>query len=451
MTTIPEAVDVQRVLAELLRRPASSLMSLVTDTLPNHPHEYQMKIFWDAKAVVTNTLRSTVADAGEGTPNLVDRLRFAWTVRDESGKRIRSVANAKWPKVIDNEYLRMLFSDVVAVPHIHDALLTQIFECIKIGANGRFVKAYRVTVKSTRPGQLPLAIKDDAGKLNSENLARVVLWLLWKIRYKYVDVSHQSPPVIRFDWLVDELLDSLERWCDPQLPSMPGVNDLVKKTINEWFEYNCLNGRLAPGADRDKREIADAFIRTHRLTKRVPASTRRRLNAAHDATSQQKIQELEQRIAEYADESRKLDDRIRVLESQLAKTADAPSPSHSPFSEADARHYRELTDVLKLIDSKYSFDILNDVQFGNTSPITLQNFLSHLFYVFRKKGVTTYPDEDRFTLTYEQSGLYTCIDFQVLPGELRDVEVLAKGWALRLKERLLPIRFAQVALASKSS
>ena len=66
-----------------------------------------------------------------------------------------------------------------------------------------------------------------------------------------------------------------------------------------------------------------------------------------------------------------------------------------------------------MIDSKYSFDTLHRVQSGEETNLTLQSFVSHLFYSLRKRGFVEYPSSGEFALRYEDSGLYECIDFEV--------------------------------------
>jgi hypothetical protein len=123
-------------------------------------------------------------------------------------------------------------------------------------------------------------------------------------------------------------------------------------------------------------------------------------------------------------------------------------PASAPTGDpADAARLRE---VLKTIDAKYAFDNLNAVQLGDETHLTLRSFVSHLFYSLRKQGFTEYPDQSEFDLTYEDSGLYDCDGFEVAPGETVPVKVTRKGWALKAKGRVSPIRPARVAKASRA-
>ena len=120
-----------------------------------------------------------------------------------------------------------------------------------------------------------------------------------------------------------------------------------------------------------------------------------------------------------------------------AGTAQAPAPADS---------LRDLRDVLKLIDSKYSFDVLNSVQLGHETHLTLRSFVAHVFYSLRKLGFAEYPQLQDLELSYEESGLYDCEGFEIAPGTTARVTVSKKGWALMSKDRVTPIRRAQVKL-----
>jgi hypothetical protein len=82
--------------------------------------------------------------------------------------------------------------------------------------------------------------------------------------------------------------------------------------------------------------------------------------------------------------------------------------------------------------------------------LSLKSVLSHFFFVLRRQGLTSYPTEDVFDLSYEKAGLFECLGFEVPPGESRPVEVVQRGWAIKSGDRLLPIRRAQVRIAEHS-
>ena len=83
---------------------------------------------------------------------------------------------------------------------------------------------------------------------------------------------------------------------------------------------------------------------------------------------------------------------------------------------------------------------------GAETAVALRPFLGHLFYVLRKAGVVPYPDADEFDLAYADSGLFETSGFEVPPGSAVRVTVMRKGWALRSKAKIQPIRKAVVAL-----
>ena len=158
------------------------------------------------------------------------------------------------------------------------------------------------------------------------------------------------------------------------------------------------------------------------------------------AEPDRRVQQLEATIRQYADENRALEERLRILEASPVQRSSPPIEA-----ESDNAAFTELREVLKTIDAKYAFDTLSAVQLGEDTHLTLRSFASHLFYALRKRGFSEYPKEDRFTLTYEASGLYDCEGFEIPPGKSALVKVTRKGWALKARGGWLPVRRARVS------
>ena len=155
--------------------------------------------------------------------------------------------------------------------------------------------------------------------------------------------------------------------------------------------------------------------------------------------------------SQYADENKALEENNKKLEEELRQLKQEISEEKGEgLTEASVQSLvespEEIRDLLKMIDSKYSFDVLQEIQLGGEQIITMKNFLGHLFYTLRKKGFSPYPNEEEFDLPYEQSGLYDCLEFEVSPSELKRVNVVKKGWAIKQWDRILPVRKAQVRL-----
>lgn len=437
------ASDIQQVLAHLLQCPSRQLMPLVKQVLSDRPKEQQNNVFWATRQVIADTLKAPLAKDTEHDvpPILVDRLKFAWAVFGGVESRIGTLSEKDVPTITNVAFLRELFQGVIAVPEIDNVLLEQICICMHLGSAGRFLKSYRSVVKAQRPKRVPLPIRDEFGRPNIENVRRLIFWLIRKRRERYVDVDVQSPFAVHFEFLVDQVLSALIASCDATLQSIPKVNEEVENTINEWLDYNCLNGDTAPESEAERRLIAVAFVKGHRLKDRIHTRS-----PVSDPLHQKKIDELERSVALYAEENRRLEQLVAEL-----RHSSKPAATNKHESPAEPASSRDLSDILKLIDSKYSLDTLHAIQLGESSSISIKNFVSHLFYVLRKKGVSTYPDIDTFELHYEDSGLYSCQGFQIEPGDRRRVEVVKKGWGIRSKDRLFPIRFAQLKLVDTSA
>lgn len=107
---------------------------------------------------------------------------------------------------------------------------------------------------------------------------------------------------------------------------------------------------------------------------------------------------------------------------------------------------RNFLEYLKIINSKYSFDVLRSIQLGDERSVTIKNFLGHFFYGLRKKGLVSYPTENEFELSYKKSGLYECLGFEVAPGKVEKVKIEKQGWAIKTGNTLYPIDKALVKL-----
>lgn len=436
--------DVQRAVANLLQRPAEPLMLAVRRLFADRPTEDQGRIFWAVKGIVAKTLPTAMdkGSADDVAPVLLDRLKFAWTVVNAAESRIKSIPAAGLPTIVDLDFVRAQFDRVIEVATLTDSLLNQMCDSLYIGPGARFLKAYHQLLKATKattPKRLSLSLLDQQGKTNSDNLRRAIFWLIRKRKDQYVDTS-QKPFDLHFAFLAKELLDALELWFDSKVRQIPNIKEEIENSINAWLEYNCLGGDDAPDNQDIKRDIAVAFVKHQKLTDRIVVPQLER-----DPAVQRQLRELEQENSAYADENRKLEEELRRARAQLTEPRTSPVAPNIPVNALpDSIAEQNLQEILKLIDSKYSFDMLHDIQLGEPPTVTMNNFIAHLLYVLRKKGLCTYQDSDAFDLNYDQSGLYNCLGFQVGPGTTIRVTVVTKGWGIKSRNRLIPIRYAQV-------
>ena len=221
------------------------------------------------------------------------------------------------------------------------------------------------------------------------------------------------------------------------------LSEITERQLDKWLAYNCLDDEHAPAEDAMRRDLVEQFVRRNKLTKILVTS-----DSYGSPEHARELAELRKEITRYAEENRNLESQVQELQRHIA--AQAKTESKAATREPDrsgSLGIQELRDVLKLIDSKYAFDVLQGIQMGEESFLTMKNFLSHFFYALRKKGFVTYPETDKFDLPYELSGLYECMGFEVAPGKAEKVTVVRSGWALRCKEELFPVRKAQVKLA----
>jgi hypothetical protein len=255
---------------------------------------------------------------------------------------------------------------------------------------------------------------------------------------------------VEYGFIVEEVLKDLKGWCGADVEHFPGVAAEVERELDRWLRYSRLDfsAEESPAGDaRPDPEIAKAFIEQNGLNIKL-----RIHRSVAEGPSGERVRQLEATIQQYADENRTLEDRIRTLQSAGAPTA-APQPAPTvsadiPQPDPDIAGFTELREVLKTIDSKYAFDILNEVQLGEETHLTFRSFAAHLFYALRRRGFSEYPKDQTFSLSYEASGLYECEGFEVSPGSSVPVKVTRKGWALRARGRWLPVRRARVSRMS---
>lgn len=370
----------------------------------------------------------------ESQPVFIDRLSFRWRfLRQADTAVLRFKANA-FAEQRSKAVARAAFSTLLRLP-IADPLLDEIIAQLRLGPDARFFEHYAAFKKAKSPTRLP----DPFGSItsDSEELIRTLAyWCIRARREQYVDVPVTGPVRIEFGYVVDNVMEDMRRWSTPSIASSPKIAFAVETELNNWLSTSYLQ---AP-SDSDAlefevdRDIAKAFVKHHGLTTKLAAPPRR------PGEEDPRLKALEQQVRQYAEENQQLEDKLR-----RSSRAAAPgeSAAASPLDSLAG-----LRDVLQVIDSKYAFDTLNRVQSGDSTNLTLQSFVSHLFYSLRKRGFIEYPAQTEFPLRYEDSGLYDCIDFEIPPGAVVVVRVVQKGWALQDKGVLAPVRRAKVTPAT---
>ena len=270
-----------------------------------------------------------------------------------------------------------------------------------------------------------------------------------KNRYKYVEPDKEQGRVIHFSALIQDVDEELKRWCKEQdLKQFPEVKEEIENQINAWLEYCCLDGEYLPHGLLDQVELAKCFIKGNNLKSKIRYQV-----VSQDPKENKKIIELESEVSKYADENRSLEKQLETLKKEIdhlvkkAKSADKKKKKitvNETSDESIDEMARDFLEYLKIINSKYSFDILRSIQLGDERTVTIKNFLGHFFYGLRKKGLVSYPTENEFELSYEKSGLYVCLGFEIAPNTAETVKTEKQGWAIRKGDRLYPIDKALV-------
>ena len=439
----------QVLLAEMMKAPEKSPMSVIQERYPNRDNRFYGDVMGLARAGVDAMIDGMhKATDTEPTPILIDRLSFTWKILRQADILARKLRKGTLPEKTDLSHVESAFSTILPAPFkkLHTPILSAIAEWLRLGSDGRFLYHYWCFRRATNPTRLPAPFSSVASTKDIELLRTLIWWCLRARKEEYVEVAENDVVRIEYGFVVEEVLKDLRGWCGPEIEQFPGIAAEVEKELDQWLKYSRLDlsDDETPGDDaKPDPEIARAFLKYNGLDIKL-----RIHRSASASPSDERVRQLEATIQQYADEMRALEDRIRVLQSAPAPTpAVVPAPPTvpaAPQTEPDLAGFTELREVLKTIDAKYAFDTLNAVQLGEETHLTLRSFAAHVFYALRKRGFSEYPKEQKFSLSYEASGLYECEGFEVPPGSSVAVNVTRKGWALKARGRWLPVRRARV-------
>jgi hypothetical protein len=290
--------------------------------------------------------------------------------------------------------------------------------------------------KAKSPNLLLPPFGNIAKHSDADRLRTLIWWCIRARREEYIEVRPKEPVRIEFAFVIEKVVEDLKGWCGTEIEQLSDLTGEVERELNAWLSYS----RLEPSSDDNAAdgidpELAKAFIKHNELTTKLLI-----LRAPGQPEQDEKISQLEALVRQYAAENRALEEIVGSLKNA--------SPVASIDSSVAVDSLSELREVLKTIDTKYSFDTLNSVQLGEQTHLTLRSFVSHLFYALRKKGLSEYPKDEEFDLTYEASGLYDCDGFEVQPSGMVQVKVTRRGWALNSRGKWLPIRRARVVMST---
>ena len=438
----PESVEIQEILSHILKKPSLTSQEIIQIVFPQKKVSEQIDILTGVREVIETQLKTKIE---KSLPKPIHHLRFCWNVLRQADSALRFTKSEDFPVIIKPDDLKIIFNKVFPINEIHNCLMQQLCLILGLDPNGGFIKHYSKFLKSTKLSPLEIQIKDSEGRIIKNNLRRLIYWIIRKNRYKYIEPDKESGRIIHFPYLSNYVKEELSKWCkEDDLPKVDDLIEEIENQINLWLEYNCLDGDNLPPEISELKELAKSFIKENLLKGKIfipPAS--------QDPQKNRRIFELESELSKYAEEIRRLENDVqkqKKRDDSSDKDKELEIKEKEEINSLSSYGY-DLLEFLRIIDSKYSFDILRSVQLGDEKNITIKNFLAHLFYSLRKKGVVTYPSENEFELTYEQSGLYNCIGFEVPPDGKATVKTEKPGWALSKGGRIYPIKKAVLRLA----
>jgi len=443
-----DSYEVQKLLSEIIDKPFISSQELVKTVFPGKSVPEHIEILTGAQKVIEESLDTKL----DSLPKYIHHLRFCWTVLRLADNALRFTKASNFPVLIKWDFLFDLFSDVFKFPIAHECLLGNILNKLGVESNGMFIKHYSVFLKpSAKPKPSEVSLIDSDGKRYKKNLRRIIYWIIRKNRYKYVEPDKEQGRKIHFSALIQDVDEELKKWCkEKDLSQFPDLIEEIENQINAWLEYCCLDGDYLPQDLSEQIELAKSFIKENNLKSKIRYQV-----VSHDPQETQKIIELESEVSEYADENRRLEEQIEKLKREidlLHKKVKSAGKQEKKITEKETSDEsmenidRNFLEYLKIINSKYSFDVLRSIQLGDERSVTIKNFLGHFFYGLRKKGLVSYPTENEFELSYEKSGLYECLGFEVAPGKAEKVKIEKQGWAIKTGNTLYPIDKALVKL-----
>ena len=440
------SIEVQQVLSAILKNPSISTGDYVKKTFHGDDINERSQIHSNVRSIFEQLLKTKLVI---NLPNLLERLRFTWIIMRKADSLIKKNKNKFSSTIISVDDIKKMLQGILPVENTHACFLEQLCTNIEIETDGRFVEYYYQFLRSKNPKDIALSLVDNKGNIREKNLNRIIWWAIRKKRDRYVEVHENKEVEVHFTHLVKSIEKELSGWCKmPEASSTLNLTEKIENQINRWLDYSCIQGEDRPDDKTEHIDLVKAFIKANDL--KVTLIHPQTQTGSHEENK--RISELEAENLNYIEENRKLEEEKRHLQNQLKSSTNQQhliEKSDEKDNKTKSAVAKELQEFMKIIDSKYSFDILRDVQLGDNHAITIKNFIAHFFYGLRKKGLSSYPSEDEFVLEYNQSGLYQCIGFEVPSGSKVQVKVEKKGWALRSGNRTFPIRKAILRLVKK--
>ena len=448
-----DSIVVQEVLSMILKNPSSKTGDIIKGLYPSSESDTSRYVeLWSAvQKVFENVLEISMEKGG---PNLIHRLRFSWRILRAADKSVKRKAKAVKSDIVTIDEVRTVFDGLIPSKIINDCLLQELCSQLHVGSKGGFLKHYYTFLASQRQNKLGFSLIDSNSQIISSNVKRIIWWIIRKDRYKYVEPRPEVGIKIYTEYLTPTIREELNKWCDPrEVDAVPNLDEIIGDQVDNWLRYSCLYGDNFPDSADEASEIIKAFISENELKHKIKTVGK---DKASSPEIKKRFAALNAEIARYAEENRALEEENTALKKQIGTLQINVSVGQEKRETIESEFgngtsvdsIREIQDLLKRVDSKYSLDVLRSAQLGEDYSITIKNFISHFFYCLRKKGLSNYPDQEEFELDYKKAGLYDCVGFSLSPGDNRRVRVEKQGWAFHRQGRIFPVKKAVVRLAS---
>jgi hypothetical protein len=449
----------QRVLAVLVRSPSRPLSHVADEILARASpdlREATLDAIYQAVRQWRVSKGKKESDAVVQDPSLADRilirknlLRRAKFLIKRSGRKLN------FPVPPDKLYT--LFCELTQTTEgLCREFLAAICEALEVGLEGEFVSSYSRFLNNTPLFQKP--------PRNAAWVRRVIRWIFSDLEVRFVRLG---PPEVCREVATRRVREEFfRRWGLGDVDE-PGLANLVDEQLDRWLQENGLAGPAWPPPDlEEQKKIVGDFWERRRAEEISSAGAadevRREPKLADEVrTLREQMADLpdlrlllgqrEAEVAALRNDRDGLQAEAAQRQEELARPqGEGVRVKASSLSDWIPAEFRELRALLTLVDEKYPLESLNELVVAGLEPeppVTLRQFVSHLLFALRKRGLAYYPDQDEFDLNYNDSALYDCVGFEVAPGSAVRVTVRSKGWALRNGRTLIPIRRARVQLA----
>ena len=365
-------------------------------------------------------------------PTIAERCGFAFRLLRVADKKVRAASKIVVGSPIDKIQKALGNLGLSFAPSVE--LIREVLTLLHLEPDGRWLSHYRSFLMNA-PVSKQIRI-GDSGNFYENNLRHILWWITRNLRVKYIEVSDGQVSIDTYAATV-VMKRKLESIYGRQLVSfIPDLEDELEDSLNRWLEYSSLAGPVEL-LSADRLEVAETFIKQHELITEVIV-----LDHSMPSDSQQQIQEIERQLTVTMSECERLRQQIIDLETRTS----IPSPQKSPPAPTEDSSPGDLVEIARMLDRKYPFDSLHQVVLTGSKDLSLRNFLSHLLYSLRMRGLTQYPDAEEVLIPYDDSGLYTIADGSISPGLMAKCRIEKKGWCIRKSGRIHPIRKPVVSI-----